>query len=109
MAIIVRRKLLGSATLSGTNSTVYTVPDGFVAEIQTITAHNIDSSVRIFKIYLADDGVTFDNTTKIYEQSIGIAHTLIDTSTKYLNSGGVIQAAGNNILIRVYGIEYREI
>lgn len=109
MVLLVRRKLLGSALLTSSEANIYTVPDGFTAEIQTINAHCINSGNSTLRFYLAQDGATFDNTTKEYEQAIAPANTLIDSSTRYLQSGGVFRAVGNNIILKIYGIEYREV
>lgn len=77
--------------------TLYTVPVNRIGEIDEIIVTNVSNNNTVYKIFIAEDGVTFDETTAIaWDISIPKADIDFISGQKHLPAGTVIAVEINN-------------
>lgn len=112
----VTEKMLGQARPADTNAvSIYSPADGVVsAEITTIIVANTTGSAATFRLFLDDDGTTYDQTTAlVYDKSLAANETSIflSGSSIFMNnpSGNLAVRTGTNsaLTFSVFGKEIK--
>ncbi len=75
----ITRKQLGQLRPANTNAaSIYSPPAGVVGTVQSIIVTNNTGSVASFRIFLDDDGTTFDqNTALFWDEPIPVGRAIV--------------------------------
>lgn len=106
-----QEKLLGQARENSTSAvTVYTLPARTTAVVKNMTVCNQTGSVATVRIFLDDDGTTYDQSTALfYDLELQANETLSFTSFMGMSTaGGSIgysNGTANAVTITIFGAE----
>ena len=107
----VRPKVLAQLRPANTNAaSIYSPPTNTTPEITKIIICNTSSSARTFRIFLDDDGTTYDTTTALfYDAPIPANGTRILRETLGMRDStgnlAVRSSAANDLTFTVFGRE----
>ncbi len=110
-------KLLGQARPANTTAvTIYSPPVNVWTEITKVIICNTSGSSAKFRLFLDDDGTTYDQTTALYYDAVVAADDTIEVPSQG-NNGFFMNIAAGNLAVRtdtnnaltfsVFGIENR--
>ena len=107
----IQEKVLGQARENSTNAvSVYSPGSDVTAIIKSVVLCNNTSNDETFRIFLDDDGTTYDQNTALFYDVPLAANTTVEISCYWPmnNSSGNIayrSSAANAITITVFGLE----
>ena len=110
-------KLLAQARPSGTSAVSgYSPPSNFITEITRVLICNTSGSNATFRLFLDDDGTTYDQTTALFWDKLVLADDVAqfpdgDVSNIFINSSsgnlGIRTSVGNALTFNIFGFEHR--
>jgi hypothetical protein len=104
-----QEKILGQLQPGSIATTIYTVPVGTTTIVRTIIICNPTVSDETYRIFIDDDGSTYDATTAIFfDAPVAAKETkLVDTSLGMATVGGTVgvQSSGASVNFTVSGAE----
>tara|TARA_R110000868_G_scaffold26471_5_gene101829 strand:- start:250 stop:585 length:336 start_codon:yes stop_codon:yes gene_type:complete len=106
-----QEKLLGQARENSTNAvSVYALPADTTAIIKAVVLCNQTGSATTFRLFLDNDGTTYDQTTALfYDAALAANETVVITAFMAMStaSGHLAYRSGtaNAVTITVFGAE----
>ncbi len=106
-----QEKILGQLRPSNTTATsVYSPPVNTIGIIKSITICNTTGSAVTFRVFLDDDGTTYDESTALfYDVTINANETITDVAFRGMNNSSgnlaVRTSSANALTFTVAGAE----
>lgn len=107
----IKEKILGQATPADTNAaSIYSPNDSVIGIVRNIFVCNTTAGALSFRIFVDNDGTTYDTTTALYYDVSIAANTTtkLDVFIPLNNSSGnlaVRSSSANNLTFTAFGVE----